>query len=321
MQVTERRQHLDGVRDRLRQRHRTAAAPGVLADLLERLAAHVLHHDVPGRLPRPPVRVLDEVVDPHDVRVLDLREEAALGDRGRHGVRVAGVEQTLEDHPAVGRRCGPWPGRSSRARRGRGSPAPRTGRPPGRRAQLRAERVPGAAVAAEPLASARAGRPGRVRRAARSLRRSGGSPGPAGRRGWRWPGRGTGTDGTSTSPAPATPGRPAAGPPGPPGAAGTRGPAAAVPSRSPPCPNPPDPDPPDAIRDAPGPCRGGGQAADVAVTVLDRPAAAGTGAHRHPAPLVSRRTARGAGPRPAGRPSGGSWPPRRRRRAPGPGPR
>src|SRR4029077_7215787 len=44
-------------RARGRERPRAAVAPDVLEDLLERLAAHVLHHDVPGRLPRPPVRV------------------------------------------------------------------------------------------------------------------------------------------------------------------------------------------------------------------------------------------------------------------------
>ena len=64
--------------------------------LLERLAADVLHDDVSGAL------VLDEVVDPHDVGVLDLGQEAALGDGGRHGGLVTRVEETLQHHPAVG---------------------------------------------------------------------------------------------------------------------------------------------------------------------------------------------------------------------------
>src|SRR5690606_6135779 len=44
-------------------------------------------------------RVLDEVVDLDDVRVLDLGEEPLLVDRGGHGGRVAGVDQSFEDDP------------------------------------------------------------------------------------------------------------------------------------------------------------------------------------------------------------------------------
>jgi hypothetical protein len=43
-------------------------------------------------VPRALVRVLDEVIDPDDVRVFHLGQELALGDCGRHGVRVAGVQ-------------------------------------------------------------------------------------------------------------------------------------------------------------------------------------------------------------------------------------
>src|SRR5206468_391825 len=46
--------------------------------------------------------VLDEVEDLDDVRMLDLREEAPLRERGRGRVRVAGVEEALEHDPAVG---------------------------------------------------------------------------------------------------------------------------------------------------------------------------------------------------------------------------
>ena len=68
----------------------------LLEQLLERGAADVLHHDVAGAL------VGHEVVDLDDQRVLDLGQELPLGDRGGEGVGVAGVQQALEHHPAVG---------------------------------------------------------------------------------------------------------------------------------------------------------------------------------------------------------------------------
>ena len=68
----------------------------VLQDLLQRGAADVLHHDVAGLV------VGDEVVDLHDQRVLDLGQELPLDDGHRERVLVAGVQQTLEHHPAVG---------------------------------------------------------------------------------------------------------------------------------------------------------------------------------------------------------------------------
>ena len=68
----------------------------LLEDLLERLAADVLHDDVAGAL------VGHEVVDLDDQRVLDLGEELLLGDGRGERVGVAGVEQALEHHPAVG---------------------------------------------------------------------------------------------------------------------------------------------------------------------------------------------------------------------------
>ena len=46
--------------------------------------------------------VLDEVVDLHDVRVLDLGEEPALGECGSHGVLVAVVEEALQHDPPLG---------------------------------------------------------------------------------------------------------------------------------------------------------------------------------------------------------------------------
>ena len=155
VQVPQRRQHLDRVRDRVRERHRAAVAPGVLQDLLERLAAHVLHHDVPGRLPRPPVRVLHEVIDPHDIRVFHLGEELALGDRGGHGIGVAGIEQALEHHPAVADVV--VPGQVDPAEPAEGEAAEHLVLPRHQvaRLQLRAEREPGAAVAAETLGQPR----------------------------------------------------------------------------------------------------------------------------------------------------------------------
>ena len=68
----------------------------VLEQLLERGAADVLHDDVAGALVR------HEVVDLDDERVLDLGEELPFGDGRGEGVRVAGVQQALEHHPAVG---------------------------------------------------------------------------------------------------------------------------------------------------------------------------------------------------------------------------
>ncbi|CAL9416146.1 hypothetical protein SUDANB37_01771 [Streptomyces sp. enrichment culture] len=105
MQMAQRLQRLDAVRARLPDRQRIAppvgAAPPV-GDVLQRLAADVLHDDVPVQRARPLVQVLHEVVDADDVGVLDLGEEPPLGDRRRHRVLVARVQQALEDHPAVG---------------------------------------------------------------------------------------------------------------------------------------------------------------------------------------------------------------------------
>ncbi|HEY6294157.1 MAG TPA: hypothetical protein VIX15_00700, partial [Streptosporangiaceae bacterium] len=101
MQVTQGRQDLDGVGDRVLHRHRPAAAARLKQDLLERLAPDVLHHDVPGRFAGAVVRVLDEVIYPNDVGVLHRGQELALSNRRRHGIRVPGIQQALQDHPAI----------------------------------------------------------------------------------------------------------------------------------------------------------------------------------------------------------------------------
>ena len=101
VQVAERAQHLDRVGERVLDRHRPAGLPLVEQDLPERAAADVLHHDVSGRLAAARIGVLDEVVDPDDVGMVDGGQELPLRHRGRHGVRVAGVEQALEHPPAV----------------------------------------------------------------------------------------------------------------------------------------------------------------------------------------------------------------------------
>jgi hypothetical protein len=103
VQVAERGQDLERVGERDLERHRAAGLllAGLEPDLLQRLAADVLHHDVAGRLAVTPACVLHEVVDADDVRVLDLGEELPLGEGGGHRVRVPGVEQALEHHPAV----------------------------------------------------------------------------------------------------------------------------------------------------------------------------------------------------------------------------
>ena len=77
----------------------------LVGDLLQRLAADVLHDDVAVERAGALVEMLDEVVDADDVGVLDLGEEAALGDRRGHRVLVAGVQQALEHHPPVGDRA------------------------------------------------------------------------------------------------------------------------------------------------------------------------------------------------------------------------
>ena len=100
VEVLERRQDLDDVGDRLVHRQRVVAASGGahpgLEQGLQRRAADVLHDDVAGAV------VGHEVEDLDDERVLDLGEELLLGDRGGHGVGVAGVEQALQHHPAAG---------------------------------------------------------------------------------------------------------------------------------------------------------------------------------------------------------------------------
>ena len=100
MQVRERREDLDDVRDRLVDGERVVLAVvgghAILEDLLERPTADVLHDDV--------ARAVEarEVVDLEDQRVLHLGEELALGDRGLERVLVAGVQQALEHDVPVG---------------------------------------------------------------------------------------------------------------------------------------------------------------------------------------------------------------------------
>lgn len=104
MQVAQRGQRLQPVRDRLLDRQRVAPAvreAALVGDVLQGLAADVLHHDVAVGGAGPQVRVLDEVDDADDVRVVHLGQEAAFGDGHRQGVLVPGVEQALEHHPLV----------------------------------------------------------------------------------------------------------------------------------------------------------------------------------------------------------------------------
>ncbi len=151
VQVPERGQHLDRVGERHGQRQRLARLAPLQQDLPERLSADVFHDDVSGRLPRRAVGVLHEVIDPDDARMLDLRQEPALGDGRLLGRGVAGVEQALEHNPAP----------AQVMVHGQVDPA----EPAVRQAaehlvlardqlaglQLRGEREPAAAVGAEPL--------------------------------------------------------------------------------------------------------------------------------------------------------------------------
>jgi hypothetical protein len=103
VQVAERAQHLQAVGDDLVHRQplvARAVAAALDDEVAQRLAADVLHDDVPGGHPGAGVGVLHEVVDADDVGVLDLGEERALGRRRLLRLRVAAVQQALEHHPA-----------------------------------------------------------------------------------------------------------------------------------------------------------------------------------------------------------------------------
>jgi acyl-coenzyme A synthetase/AMP-(fatty) acid ligase len=65
------------------------------------MAADVLHHDVADHRTAAWVRVVHEVVDLDDGRVLDLGQEPAFGHRDGHRLAVTSVQQSFEDHPAV----------------------------------------------------------------------------------------------------------------------------------------------------------------------------------------------------------------------------
>src|SRR5262245_24515771 len=48
--------------------------------------------------------MLGEIVDLDDIRVVYPDEEPSFGHRGRHRVRITGVDQSLEDDPPIGPR-------------------------------------------------------------------------------------------------------------------------------------------------------------------------------------------------------------------------
>ncbi len=104
VQISHGGQHFQAVGQHAGQWQRRNPAVGVLVgqrDLAQRLAADVLHHDVADLVAGGRIVVLNEVVDLDDVGVLDLGQELLLGHRRRHRGRVAGVDQSFEDHPAV----------------------------------------------------------------------------------------------------------------------------------------------------------------------------------------------------------------------------
>ncbi len=88
MQIPERRQNPVNIRDRLGHRQR----PALLPDLLQRLAAHVLHHDE-AFAPR-----LHKVVNPHNVRVLHRRQELPLRHRHRCRRLILRIQEPLQHH-------------------------------------------------------------------------------------------------------------------------------------------------------------------------------------------------------------------------------
>ena len=45
--------------------------------------------------------MLHEVIYPNDIRVLHLSQELPFSDGGLHGIRVSGIQQSLQHHPAV----------------------------------------------------------------------------------------------------------------------------------------------------------------------------------------------------------------------------
>ena len=97
MEIAQRRGDFDDVGDGLVGRQGRVTR---VADLLERVPAHVLHDDV-ADLDACRVVMLDEVVDPDDVRMLHLGQSQGFGLGSGHGVGVAGVHQSLEHDPAV----------------------------------------------------------------------------------------------------------------------------------------------------------------------------------------------------------------------------
>ena len=97
VEIAERRGDFDDVGDGLVGRQGRIARG---ADLLERVPAHVLHDDV-ADLDACRVVMLDEVVDPDDVRMFHLGQSEGFGLGSGHGVGVAGVHQSLEHDPAV----------------------------------------------------------------------------------------------------------------------------------------------------------------------------------------------------------------------------
>ncbi len=155
MQVAERGQHLQHVGDGLRGRQkRTLGGPALAQQLFERRAADILHHDVSDGA-TVAAGMLDKVEDLDDIRMLDLRQEPALGHRGGHGVGIGRVQQALQHHPPVvdlpvdGEIDPAQPAVRQRAR-DLVLPADQIAAP-----QLGGEGEAGAAVRAEPLDAAR----------------------------------------------------------------------------------------------------------------------------------------------------------------------
>ena len=212
MQVAQGRQDLDAVREHLGQRQRSCAArPGrcVPAQLLERPAADVLHHDVPDQSRRCPGRgaaAKSWIFTMFGWSTSTRKRRSATAAAIASG--VAGVDQSLEDHPAVGS------GAADVAVAGQVDPAEPA---VGERAedlvpvvdqvaggQPGPERERGAVLGQKP--STRPGWPSRAARPARRTgRRTAATRAPAGRPAPRVAGSRSGTGGTSTRLAPSRP--------------------------------------------------------------------------------------------------------------------
>jgi hypothetical protein len=100
MQILERRENFNAVGDDLfdwpQPTQRILMSGGHLPDLVQRLPANILHHNITGQLAGSRILMGDEVEDANDVGVVDRDQEAAFCHPQRHRSRVLIIDQSLE---------------------------------------------------------------------------------------------------------------------------------------------------------------------------------------------------------------------------------